>query len=213
MLDFMVVFLAGAVPISCALIIFGYSERSRSLLDLGRPAARGLLIFILAYLFYLLLRPVMQLEYSKEGLYVYHLLHDYLFFLVWCVVSYLIYYKVPHTDNPTDESLPILVYFTAFYTLPAVSDILMSKSLTAYILFLLPLCRVGIVLISVSAIILARRMYMVIRYGLLLIPLCVGTAAAFVPYLYTQKHAAGAIFLALGIFTVGGFMFIFSTRK
>lgn len=209
----MVIFLAGAVPLSCALIIFGYAERRKSLLDLGRPAARGILIFMLAYVFYLLLKPVIQLEYTKEGLYTYYIIHDYLFFLVWCVVSYLIYYKIPHTDNPAEESLKTLVYFTAFYSLPAVSDILMHKPLTAYVLFLLPLCRVGIVFVAVSAITLARRMYMVVRYGLLVIPFCAAAVAAFVPFLFTQKHNTGAVLLALGIFVVGGLMFVFSTRK
>jgi hypothetical protein len=128
-------------------------------------------------------------------------------------VSYLIYYKVPHTDNPEGESLPTLIYFTSFYSLLAVSDILISKSLTAYILFLLPLCRVVVVFISVSAILLARRMYIVMRYALLMIPICAAFAAAFVPFLFTRKYVTGSVLLSLALIVVGGLLFVLSTRK
>jgi len=209
----MVLFLAGAVPLSFALVVFGYAERRISLLNLGRPAARGLLMFVVAYVFYLLLRPVVKLDYSAEGLYIYYLLHDSLYFLVWSVVSYLVYYQIPHTDKPEEDYLPVLVYFTSFYLLLAISDILLNKSLMAYIVLLLPVVRVGLIYISVAMIVLARRMYMVTRYALLLIPFTVGAAAAFVPALYTQRYIAGASLLAAGIFVAGALSFVLSTRK
>ena len=198
---------------SCALIVFGYMERKETWLRLGRPAARGFLIFILAYVFYLLLRPVVQLEYTAGGIYRYYLLHENLFFLTWCVVSYLVYYQVPHTDNPEAESAPTLVYISAFYSLLAISDILLNKTLTAHALFLLPLSRVGVMLISVSAILLARRMYIVVRYALMLVPFCAAAAAAFVPFFFIQKHNTGSILLAVGLFTAGGLTFFLSSRK
>ncbi len=209
----MVVFLAAAVPLSFALVVFGYLERRTSLLEFGRPAARGLLIFVVAYVFYLLLRPVVELNYTAEDLYVYYLLHDFLYLLTWCVVSYLIYYQIPHTDNTRDESLVTLVYFTAFFLLPAIGDILMNKTLTAYTVLLLPLCRVGLMYISVASIVLARRMYIVVRYALLLVPVAAAGIAAFVPLLFTQKYITGSAVLAAGIFVTGALMFLFSVRE
>ena len=198
---------------SCALVVFGYMGRRENLLPLGRPAARGVVIFIISYIFYLLLRPVVQLEYTPGGIYLYYLFHDNLFFLTWCIVAYLIYYQVPHTDDPEAEIVPTLVYFTAFYSLLAISDILLNRTLTAYVLFLLPLSRVGVLLVSVSAIILARRMYMVIRYALILVPFCAAAVAAFVPSLYIQRHVPGSVFLSAGLFAAGGIIFFFSSRK
>lgn len=209
----MVIFLAGAVPLSCAFVVFGYVVRSESIFTLGRPAARGFLMFILSYLFYLLLRPVVQLEYTASGIYLYYLFHEYLYFLVWGVVSYLIYYQVPHTDDPEGESLLALVYFGAFYSLLAISDILLNKTLTAYVLFFLPLCRVGMIFIAVSSILLARRMYMLIRYALILLPFGAAAAGAMVPSLFIQKHLAGSILVSIGLFVAGGTMFFFSSRK
>lgn len=209
----MIVFLAGAVPLSFALVVFGYVERSSSLLEHGRPAARGLLMFILSYVFYLLLRPVVKLDYSTEGLYIYYLVHNNLYFLGWCVISYLIYYQIPHTDTPMSASVPVLVYFTAFYLLLSVGDILLNRALDAYILFLLPLCRVGLIYISVGAIILARRMYIIARYALLLVPFACAAAAAFVPTLYTQKYILVSVIISCGLFLAGAVMFVFSIRK
>ncbi len=209
----MVIFLAGAVPLSCALVIFGYVERKETLLHLGRFASKGFLIFMVSYLFYLLLRPVLQLHYTAGGIYLFYLFHENLFFLTWCVVPYLIYYKVPHTDDPEAESVPILVYFTAFYSLLAISDILLNKTLTAYVLFLLPLCRVGVMFISISAILLARRMYMVVRYALVAVPFCVAAVAACVPSLFIQRYITGSVLLSVGIFAAGGLAFYFSSRK
>jgi hypothetical protein len=125
----------------------------------------------------------------------------------------LIYYQVPHTDTPVAESVPTLIYFTAFFAPLAISDILLNKTLTAHVLFLLPLSRVGVILLSVAAVVMARRMYMIIRYGLLLIPFIASAAAAFAPTLFLQKYTAGSILVALGLFAAGGLLFVLSTRK
>ena len=125
----------------------------------------------------------------------------------------MIFYQIPHTDSPGDEIVPTILYFTAFFSLLAISDILLNQSLTAYILFLLPLCRVGVILVSVAAILIARRMYMVIRYAMLLVPFGFAAVAAFVPSLFTQKYLAGSFLLALGIFISGGLVFFLSTRN
>ena len=209
----MVIFLAGAVPLSCALVLFGYLERRDTLLDLGRPAARGILNFVISYLVYWLLKPVIQLDYTFSGIYIYYLVHENLYFLAWCVVSYLIYYQVPHTDAPAKESVPALIYFTAFFSPLAISDILLNKTLTAHVLFLLPLSRVGVIMMAVGAIVVARRMYLIIRYALLLIPFTASAAAAMVPTLFFQQYSAPSILLAVGLFSAGGLFFFLSTKK
>jgi hypothetical protein len=90
---------------------------------------------------------------------------------------------------------------------------LLTKSLSGYVLLLLPLCRVGLIYASVAAIMMARRMYIVIRYALILIPFTIAAAAAIVPTLHTQKYIAGSILLAVGIFFAGALMFFLSTNK
>ncbi len=210
----MVIFLAGAVPLAFSIVAFGYSKTSFSITDLGQRAARGFFSFFIAFVIYLLLRPVVQLEYTTGGIYRYYLAHHNLYFLSWCVISYLVYYKVPHTDTPNTESTPIFAYFAAFYTLLAVGEILLNvKEITPYILFLLPLSRIGVILISVSALLFARRMYMITRYGLLLIPFAASAAAAFVPTLYTLRHVTASVILSIALFAIGSGLFILADRK
>jgi hypothetical protein len=60
---------------------------------------------------------------------------------------------------------------------------------------------------------LARRMYMVTRYALLLVPFAFASAAAFVPTLFTQKYIAVAVIITCGIFLAGALMFFLSTKK
>ena len=210
----MVIFLACSVPITFGLIAFGYKKDTFVFTEVGRPCARGFLIFIPAYITYLILRPVVQLEFDTASIFVYYLLHDNLYLLTWGVVSYLIYYKVPHTDTPATESVPMLAYFVSFYALLAVGDILFNeKALTLYVLFLLPVSRIGIILISVAALLFARRMYVVARYSLILVPFAGATVAAFVPVLFTQNFVTGSIFLSLSLIIVGGAMYLLADRK
>ena len=210
----MVIFLAGAVPLAFSIVAFGYSKSAVSVAELGQRAARGFFSFIISFLIYLLLRPAVQLEYTFAGLYRYYLAHHNLYFAVWCVVTYLVYYKVPHTDTPEAESTLILAYFTAFYTLLAVGEILLNiKEITGYILFLLPLSRIGVILISVAALLFARRMYIVARYGLLLVPFAASAVAAFVPVLYTLRHVTGSVLLCVALFAIGGFLYVLADRK
>ena len=113
----MVVFLAGAVPLAFAIAAFGYSKEPFSLTDLVQHAARGFFSFIVAFVIYLLLRPIVVLSYDFAGIYGYYLAHHNLFFLAWCLISYVAFYQIPHTDTPQKEGIPILAYFTAFYVL------------------------------------------------------------------------------------------------
>lgn len=210
----MVIFLAGAVPLSFAIVAFGYARHDFAITELGQHAARGFFSFLVSFVFYLLLRPIVQLSYSFEGIYGYYLAHHNLYFLAWCVIAYLVYYQIPHTDNPENESTPMLAFFAAFYTLLAVAEILLNiKEITSYILFLLPLSRIGVIFISVGALLFARRMYMLPRYGLILVPFVASAAAAFVPTLHTLRHVAASVLLAVGLFVVGGLLYVFADRK
>ena len=210
----MVIFLAGSVPLMFAIAVLGYAKHSSSLTDLGQHVARGFFAFIVSFIVYLLLRPIVQLNYTSSGIYGYYLAHHNLYYLSWCVISYLIFYKIPHTDTPEIEITPVLAYFAAFYALLAVSDILLNvKEITSYILFLLPISRIGVILISVAAIIFARRMYIIIRYGLLLIPFATSAVAAFVPLLHTLRYITASVFLAVSLLVVGCLLYFLADRR
>jgi hypothetical protein len=210
----MVIFLAGAVPLSFAIVAFGYTRSEFSVTDLGQYAARGFFSFLVSFVVYLLLRPIVQLNYSLGGIYGYYLAHHNLYFLAWCVISYLIYYQIPHTDSPADESILMLGFFAAFYTLLAIGEILLNiKEITPYILFLLPISRIGVIFLSVGALLFARRMYMLIRYGLILVPFAASGVAAFVPTLYTLRHVTAAVMLSLSLLLIGVLLYLLADRK
>jgi hypothetical protein len=209
----MIVFLACAAPIGFAMAYFVLSPRTDALIP-GKSVARGLLIFVASYVVYLLISPAVEINFTSKGIYLFYLLTYELYFAAWSVISYLIFYKVPHTHNPAGETAWTLAYFTSFYIFLAVGDILLNANgLTAYLLFLLPISRIGIIYLTVGAFIFARRMYMIIRYILVLVPFAGAATAAAIPLLFIQSHAVAAGLLAGGIFLLGGCVFFFSGRK
>ncbi len=209
----MVGFLGGAVPAVFAMVTLGLFRAHISSARIGRAALQGVAFFVLSYVVYIVLRPMVVLRFDLAGIYLYYLFHDNAFFLVWCLVSYLLLYGTKTVGQPIQLCARAFAYFAGFYTFLALSDMILNyNSLGRYVLFLLPVARISLIFISVAVIVLMARVRHWTRYLLIIVPPMGSAIASFAPFLVVQSRATGAILLSASIFAVSGCVFFLSAR-
>jgi hypothetical protein len=137
----MVIFSLGAVPITALLVSILLKRDQWFDHDLWGSFRRGILVFVPAAVLYFII-PTGVPPYLKPGaLFLFYWLHDYLLFQGIAIIVFLLFFGF----SGDGDEISVFLFFAGFYTLAGVVDTIdYFGSYNLYVLFLLPVLRIGL---------------------------------------------------------------------
>jgi len=143
----MVLFHFGAIPLFLLVLSGIYGSKNTDFKKLGIFFLKGAVIFLPAFFLYIICRSIISLSYRPFLLYLYGFF--FFFFLYFIVVSigFLVGYGSYSLQKV--DFLEVSHFYSGFYALASVQTILLNwGAYDAYLLFYLPLLRIGILLLA-----------------------------------------------------------------
>ncbi len=140
----MILFQLTLLPLLMITILLAHEPKAPQVKKFLENAVWGVRTFIVALVFYIILFVFMNKSYTTQGVYFYHVIHDYLFWGIFFLAGYLLLYK--RESRPHNVSTQELFAFAlGFYLFTGVVDgIVLFGEYDVYNLFLLPLVRGGL---------------------------------------------------------------------
>jgi len=207
----MVLFLITAVPlfVSFCLALFFPEEK----VDRGIIVSylKGLLWFFPALVAFLLLRGMLSVEYSASGLYLYYLLHDYLFPVIPAILGYLLFFRVLDSKKSRPDLDESTMFFAGYFSLFGLLELILRfRWFDVQILFLRPVIFIIMVLYLSGMVFLAFSNEGWLRSILIFGAVASSAALACIPLLFRLSFRWISIALCIALF--GAALFFFRTN-
>ncbi len=171
---------------------------------------KGLFWFFPALVAFLLLRGLLSIEYSASGLYLYYLLHDYLFPIVPAILGYLLFFRASDSRRSPDLAKSTM-FFAGYFSLFGLLELILRfKWFDVQILFLRPAIFIIMVLYLSGVVFLAFSNEGWRRSILIFGAVAASAALACIPLLFRLSFRWISIALCIALF--GAAMFFFRTN-
>lgn len=137
----MVVFSLGAVPITALLVSVLLKRDQWFDHDLWGNFRRGILVFVPAAVLYFIIPAGVPPFLNPGALFLFYWLHDYVLFHGIAMIAFLLFFGF----SGDGDEISVFLFFAGFYTLAGVVDTIdYFGSYNLYVLFLLPVLRIGL---------------------------------------------------------------------
>jgi hypothetical protein len=143
----MALFHFAAIPLFLLVLSGLYGSKSTDFKKLGFFFLQGAVAFIPAFLVYILFRSIIFPSYRPILLYLYGFFLDHCIYFIVVPIGFMIGYGLSNMQRV--DFLEVSFFYSGFYALASVQTIILNWGVyDAYLLFYLPLLRIGIVLLA-----------------------------------------------------------------
>lgn len=192
----MVLFHFGAIPLFLLVLSGIYGSKNTDFKKLGIFFLKGAVIFIPAFFLYIICRSIISLSYRPFLLYLYGFFLDHCLYFIVVPIGFLFGYG-PYNLQRVDF-LEVSFFYSGFYALASVQTILLNwGAYDAYLLFYLPLLRIGIVLLASLFLVNIVYTYGWSRAGYIFGFIALPIAAACVTYFHETHRSLLALLTTL----------------
>ena len=207
----MILFLLIGPPLSYMLAL--QMRKIRSPTETVRTILQGMGVWAVAFLLYLLLRPLVPLRFDRTGLYLYFALHDFVYWIAAATAGFLI---VSLRDSNPRISLSVDViggFLLGIFLAQPVIDLIEShQNLQIYDLFLLPALRIVLILALPALLVIAADSSLFVRILLSAAIVSLTFLAPLVPF-FAVRNLAIVSYALVGIFSVGAIALFLVARR
>ena len=196
----MSIYLLLGIPLVSTLILF--LSRDEISISLLYPMVRGVVTWILGYLVFFFVSPLVELRYDTEGIYFFYFFRDYGYWSFVAIAGHVLLSLSKSRRLSSDGIGNLTAFMLGFFLLAPVVDLISyHKILNTYYLFLLPSLRIVLLLTFISVRTLFRKSTIAFRVLSYVIVLATAFLVALVPLSYTMQRF-GFAYLACAIFFV-----------
>ena len=210
----MTLFSVFAVPIFFLFIVVSFLTENIKHKEIFVHYLKGVGIFILSLIVYLIFRKLLQLNYSTLGIYLYFFINDNLFFSVMGLSGYIILYGFTECWH-IEERLPeLLVFFSGFFTFLGLTDMILHFGwYDIYLLFYLPVIRI-ILILGISMIVSkVITIHGYLKYFALAGGIVLPAATTLISFFYTLNYVWIALLLTVVLFSGVSIIFYSVNRR
>lgn len=204
----MVLYCLFAVPIFSLFILSCKLASETDTKRLWVQFSRGLLVFVPAYLIYLIVGESVPLTFSATGIFGYYFFHDALLPTLMATVAYILIQQFSKAPNQGSVS-EAFIFFAGYFTFASVLEIVRQfPDYNAYLLFLFPTLRLAV--ISAFGFLLARFFGTNgwVRWIYLPVGLAFLIATALVPFFYVSHFGFVAIIVTVALLAAALFPYV-----
>ena len=206
----MILFLLFGTPLTYLLTLAITDRKSGSIVSFS---LRGVAVWVVSYLLYLILRTAVPLDFESTKLYFYFAFHDYGYWMITGGAGYFVFKLFGarrHDSAGFHEMGAFVLGFLLFQ--PVVDLIEFHRSLDPYLLFVLPLFRCVMVIAIPSFALLSLDKSIVVRGLFTLCTVILVFLAPLVPYFREQSQIVVSLLLALLVSAGSITPFLFARR-
>ncbi len=197
----MTLFHLAAIPLFLLTLSGIYASKDTDFKKLVVLSLKGAGVFIPAFLIYLLCRGAFGHSYRPFPLYFSGFFLDHALYFVAVLLGFLASYALSNLQRI--DFLEISFFYAGFYTLASVQAVLLNwGAYDIYLLFLLPLLRIGVLLLSSLFFVNTVYAYGWSRAGYLSGFAALPIATACVTYLHETHRSILAIFVTIAFVSI-----------
>jgi hypothetical protein len=193
----MSLFLVCALPLSFLLAQTLYEPWIRDRREALGSFFWGVLAFLPGLVVYLLFSGGLRLEFSPARIFLYFLIRDYLFWLALALLCYGLFFRA-ELVSPVQKASRFLAFLAGFFLLAGFLDLVLNFSgMDSYVLFLLPLNRLGLLILAALGMgFIGSRTEGAAQLALFPLVLLAGLPAGLTAFLYHTSHPIWAWILS-----------------
>ena len=194
----MSMYLLAAAPIAYVFMLVTADSTAEAYSSVVKPLLRGIVVWIVSYLVYLFVSPLVPLQYDAPQIYGYYAFHDFGYWTSVGIVGFLLV-RFLRRDRPKEPALVSAgaFFLGVFLVQPVIDLITFHKVLNAYHLFLLPTLRILLVYAFASLISIYRDFSGLVQAVVYIAMFGFSLLLAFVPMLFTLSYPVYAYLLAV----------------
>ncbi len=192
----MVLFHFAAIPLFLLVLSGIYGSKNTDFKKLGIFFLKGGVTFIPAFLLYIVCRSIISLSYRPFLLYLYGFFLDHCLYFIVVLIGFLLGYGLSNLQRV--DFLEVSFFYSGFYALASIQTILLNwGAYDAYLLFYLPLLRIGIVLLASLFLVNIVYSYGWSRAGYIFGLIALPFAAACVTYLHETHRSLLSLLMTI----------------
>jgi hypothetical protein len=192
----MILFHLFAVPLFLLMLSGIYGSKSADFKQLRLLFLKGMLLFVPAFIIYIIFKSILSLSYRPFLLYLYGFFLDHFLYFFIVPIGLILLYGLSNLRKV--DFLSLSYFYGGFYTLVSIQTILENwGQYNIYLLFYLPLLRVAAVLLAALFIVNIAYSYGWNRAGYLIALIILPFVAGCVTFFYRTCHFPFALLLTL----------------